>query len=87
MDYTIWGILEARVNANAHRSLSSVRRAVKREWAKAKLSLQCDAPDSCRGRFLAEQIADLPVWTQMKADLNENLQICSPHIDALVLLK
>src|SRR5690348_744887 len=46
LDYNIWGILEARVNANAHRSLSSVGRAVKREWAKA--NFRCNAMHQIR---------------------------------------
>ena len=86
MDYAIWGILEARVNAKAHRSVDSVKRAVKLEWAKAKLSLQCDAPDSCHVEIHC--VADCRhCWTQMEADFNKNLQTSSRDIDALVLLK
>jgi inhibitor of nuclear factor kappa-B kinase subunit alpha len=53
MDYSIWGILEARVNAKAHRSVDSVKRAVKLEWAKLSMHLIRAAVDSWRRRLNA----------------------------------
>jgi transposase len=32
MDYAIWGILEAKVNARVHRSLDSLKSAIQKEW-------------------------------------------------------
>jgi inhibitor of nuclear factor kappa-B kinase subunit alpha len=58
MDYAIWGILEARINAKAHRSLNSVKRAVKREWAKLSMHEIRSAVDSWRRRLQACVDAD-----------------------------
>ncbi len=53
MDYAIWGILEARVNATAHRSLDSLKRAVKREWNKLSMHQIRAAVGSWRRRLKA----------------------------------
>ena len=53
MDYAIWGILEARVNATAHRTLDSLKRAVQREWAKLSMHLIRTAVGSWRRRLQA----------------------------------
>jgi len=53
MDYSIWGILEARVNAIAHRSLASLKRAVRREWTKLSMHLIRTAVGSWRRRLQA----------------------------------
>jgi inhibitor of nuclear factor kappa-B kinase subunit alpha len=37
MDYAIWGILEARINATKHRSLDSLKQALHREWKKLSM--------------------------------------------------
>src|SRR5271165_2778835 len=48
MDYAIWGVLEARVNATVHRTLDSLKRAVQREWAKLSMHLIRTAVGSWR---------------------------------------
>ena len=53
MDYAIWGILEARVNATAHRTLDSLKRAVQREWDKHSMQLIRAAVGSWRRRLQA----------------------------------
>uniref|UniRef100_A0A672ZGG9 Tc1-like transposase DDE domain-containing protein n=1 Tax=Sphaeramia orbicularis TaxID=375764 RepID=A0A672ZGG9_9TELE len=32
LDYSIWGLLEARVNSHPHHSLASLKQAIKHEW-------------------------------------------------------
>ena len=37
MDYSIWGILEARVNAKRHKSIEALRATLTREWEKLSM--------------------------------------------------
>lgn len=37
LDYSVWGLLEARVNAKAHRSLEALKRSLIREWKKMSM--------------------------------------------------
>jgi hypothetical protein len=53
LDYAVWGILEARVNATAHRTLDSLKRAVQREWAKLSMHQIRAAVNSWRRRLQA----------------------------------
>ena len=53
MDYAIWGILEARVNATKHKSLESLKRAVQREWEKLSMEVIRTAVNSWRRRLQA----------------------------------
>lgn len=53
MDYAIWGILEARVNATKHRTLDALKRAVKREWDKLSMHLIRTAVSFWRRRLQA----------------------------------
>jgi transposase len=53
MDYAIWGILEARVNATNHRSLDSLKRALQREWKKLSMNQIRTAVGSWRRRLKA----------------------------------
>jgi len=53
MDYAIWGILEARVNATKHRTLDSLKQAVQREWNKLSMHLIRNAVGSWRRRLKA----------------------------------
>lgn len=51
LDYTIWGLLEARVNSTTHRSLESLRRAIRREWLKLELDEICSSINCWRERL------------------------------------
>lgn len=51
LDYSIWGTLEARVNAKFHRSLDSLKRALIREWKKLPMDHVRAAIGSWRHRL------------------------------------
>jgi inhibitor of nuclear factor kappa-B kinase subunit alpha len=53
MDYSIWGILEAKVNATKYRSLDSLKRAVQREWKKLPMGVIGSVIDLWRPRLRA----------------------------------
>jgi len=37
LDFSVWGILEARVNKKQHRTLESLKRALLNEWEKMSI--------------------------------------------------
>lgn len=51
LDFCIWGILQAKVNAKQHRSVKSLKRKLKREWKKLSMIHIRAAIDSWRGRL------------------------------------
>lgn len=53
LDYAIWGVLEAKVNATSHKSLESLKRALRREWKKLPMAVIWSAVNSWRGRLRA----------------------------------
>jgi inhibitor of nuclear factor kappa-B kinase subunit alpha len=53
LDYCIWGVLEARVNATQHRSLNELKRAVRREWKKLPMGVVRSVIDLWRPRLRA----------------------------------
>jgi len=53
LDYSLWGILEARVNAIRHTSMESLRQALLREWANLSMKHVRAAINSWRRRLQA----------------------------------
>ena len=53
LDYSIWGILEARVNAVQHPSLDSLKKHLRAEWRKLTLSIVRNSIASWRRRLQA----------------------------------
>lgn len=53
LDYSIWGILERKVNAKQHRSLESMQAAIEREWKKLSKDVICATIDAWPWRLKA----------------------------------
>lgn len=53
LDYCVWGMLEARVNAKQHRSLAAMEAAIRREWDKMSMDVIRAAIDGWPGRLLS----------------------------------
>lgn len=53
LDYSIWGILEAKVNATKYHRLNSLKRAVQREWKKLPMGMVRSVIDLWRPRLRA----------------------------------
>ena len=46
LDYCIWGVLEARVNAIRHKNLESLRASIRREWDRLSMEIVRKSIDS-----------------------------------------
>lgn len=53
LDYCVWGTLEPKVSAKQHRSLDSMKRALRREWAKLSMKTIRAAIDKWEDRLNA----------------------------------
>lgn len=58
LDYSIWGVMEAKVNAKVHRSLDSLKRTLIKEWEKLSMNYVRASIDAWPKRLQAVVDAD-----------------------------
>ena len=53
LDYSIWGVLEARVNATRHKSVESLKSKLTKEWESLSMDLVRAGIEDWPGRLRA----------------------------------